>query len=202
MQLSTIVNSGKETTNIPRGHRVKQPFIVRFFCNSFFFEKCRCLCLCFCRLEQSKSLNKKAQKWAKHLLAIRRLEHSDDRDFGENVAYKFASDTRICSGRCNDYFEFRWRPTPNLPSQSISKLWCCLNTFVSDTDQLTSFTQTHYYPLVVWLDLQFIYARKVTKSIADHLRFTDSLHGQEPFPPSFIDKNRICSSLQCDYKFW
>ena len=49
-------------------------------------------------LKEDKKLQEKAQKWAEHLLAIRSLQHSDDREMGENVAYKFASGQRIFSG--------------------------------------------------------------------------------------------------------
>ena len=60
------------------------------------------------RLEHSRKLEKKAQKWAEHLLTIRRLEHSDDREVGENVAYKFASDQRIFSGQ---FYSRLFQPT-------------------------------------------------------------------------------------------
>merc|ERR1712136_331339 len=50
------------------------------------------------RLELSSKLSKEAQKWAEHLVSIKRLQHSDNRDMGENVAYKFSSDCRRFTG--------------------------------------------------------------------------------------------------------
>nr|XP_033817962.1 uncharacterized protein LOC117368424 [Geotrypetes seraphini] len=49
-------------------------------------------------LELSRDLCQSAQKWAKHLLSIRTLQHSGT-DHGENLFYKYSSSAREMSGQ-------------------------------------------------------------------------------------------------------
>jgi len=50
-------------------------------------------------LRRNAELQKKAQKWAEHLVKIRKLQHSTGNDTGENIAYKYSSDLRAFKGR-------------------------------------------------------------------------------------------------------
>jgi len=49
-------------------------------------------------LTKNRDLTRKAQKWAEHLVKIRKLQHSSGSECGENIAYKFASDLRRFKG--------------------------------------------------------------------------------------------------------
>ncbi|XP_033107355.1 Golgi-associated plant pathogenesis-related protein 1-like [Anneissia japonica] len=57
------------------------------------------------KLTASEDLNKHSQKWAEHLAKTGKFEHSEQRQYGENIAMHYSSETTDYSGReCSNHW--------------------------------------------------------------------------------------------------
>ncbi|VDP70037.1 unnamed protein product [Echinostoma caproni] len=80
-------------------------------------------------------LAKTAQAWASHLAKIGRLQHSEARGYGENLAYRWASNQGSLSGKSHHY--------------GLSDVWCQIYSFALYVDTTYSVYILQSFPLTL-----------------------------------------------------
>ncbi|CAK8684015.1 unnamed protein product [Clavelina lepadiformis] len=108
-------------------------------------------------LRRSGKLREKAQKWAERLLSLRRLQHSNDIEYGENVAYKFSLDRCLFEGneivdmwyeglRNYDYTKAQFSSETGNFTQIVWENSTEIGVGVADDGEGTIYAVAKYYP--------------------------------------------------------